>query len=232
MLEQQQVQLVDGLRELYGRLLKGESWPGRPLYETSGGHPLTNDILKRLALIRPFHDDTGHCKDCNESSNQIQQELVEIDASLTVKRASANAASEHCQALSPSPCDSIPITESISFDDLFVHNVPQTPTRSNCFSRQLPGVSPVSQATPAVSSTPIGAVSVHLSVYERPIWPGQFNMMDEPADFRDPTDEFDNFSSHCQTTKNDRIVIDRNDSMVPNWNGADNLDYFSFTQSA
>ena len=33
LLEQQQVQLVAGLRDLYTRLQNGQSWPGQPLRE-------------------------------------------------------------------------------------------------------------------------------------------------------------------------------------------------------
>merc|ERR1712029_1246389 len=51
MLEQQQSQLVAGLRELYSKLRDGQPWPGAPLREAHGGHPLTHDILERLELL-------------------------------------------------------------------------------------------------------------------------------------------------------------------------------------
>ena len=51
MLEQQQAQLVSGLREMYRRLQAGENWPGKPLKQSHGGFPLTHDILERLNVL-------------------------------------------------------------------------------------------------------------------------------------------------------------------------------------
>ncbi|KAI9680830.1 MAG: hypothetical protein M1817_004270 [Caeruleum heppii] len=51
MLEQQQVQLVVGLRELYQRTKNGAAWNGPPLADTENGHPLTHDILEGLGIL-------------------------------------------------------------------------------------------------------------------------------------------------------------------------------------
>ncbi|KAK7178195.1 hypothetical protein PSPO01_15761 [Paraphaeosphaeria sporulosa] len=61
MLEQQQTQLVAGLRELYGRLRNGQCWPGQPLCDAQSGHPLTHDILERLDLLHSSnHESSVH----------------------------------------------------------------------------------------------------------------------------------------------------------------------------
>jgi hypothetical protein len=60
MLEQQQAQLVSGLREMYRRLQAGESWPGKPLKESHGGSPLTHDILERLNVLHSADSSMSH----------------------------------------------------------------------------------------------------------------------------------------------------------------------------
>jgi len=50
MLEQQQSQLVAGLREMYTSLVKSGRWPGSSLKEHDG-FPLTHDILERLGVL-------------------------------------------------------------------------------------------------------------------------------------------------------------------------------------
>lgn len=60
MLEQQQSQLVSGLREMYRRLQAGENWPGKPLNESHGGFPLTHDILERLNVLHSTDSSMSH----------------------------------------------------------------------------------------------------------------------------------------------------------------------------
>lgn len=60
MLEQQQAQLVSGLREMYRRLQSGESWPGKPLKESHGGFPLTHDMLERLNVLHSLDYPISH----------------------------------------------------------------------------------------------------------------------------------------------------------------------------
>ena len=52
MLEQQQLQLVNGLQELYERLINNQGWEGAPLDTSNNGHPLTHDILERLGALK------------------------------------------------------------------------------------------------------------------------------------------------------------------------------------
>ena len=110
MLEQQQAQLVAGMRELYRRLRTGEGWPGPWLEESisvdgnSGGknkrnHPLTHDILKRLDLLYVRADENGsptgsvttfgalqHLKGFDEDCGRLQQRLIKQGAGLVTRR--------------------------------------------------------------------------------------------------------------------------------------------------
>ena len=52
MLEQQQLQLVNGLQELYDRLVNHKGWEGASLDCSNNGHPLTHDILERLGALK------------------------------------------------------------------------------------------------------------------------------------------------------------------------------------
>lgn len=51
MIQQQQIWLVHGLRELYRRTTEGEGWPGECLKTGPNGHPLTHDLLTRLGAL-------------------------------------------------------------------------------------------------------------------------------------------------------------------------------------
>ena len=51
MLEQQQLQLINGLQELYRMATTGQGWEGPLLIEHSGGRPLTHDILNSLGVL-------------------------------------------------------------------------------------------------------------------------------------------------------------------------------------
>lgn len=59
MLEQQQCQLVNGIRELYKGAIDNSCWSGAPLTVTATGHPLTHDILERIGALKvePFDED-------------------------------------------------------------------------------------------------------------------------------------------------------------------------------
>lgn len=73
MLENQNLQLVQGLQELYRRVQNGEGWTGAPLKETNGT-PLTNDILERLgALKQEGQADSAHFE---EDFEALQDRLL------------------------------------------------------------------------------------------------------------------------------------------------------------
>lgn len=70
MIQQQQIWLVHGLRELYRRTTEGEGWPGECLKTEPNGHPLTHDILTRLGAL-----DRTKGERFEDSPDAMQQEL-------------------------------------------------------------------------------------------------------------------------------------------------------------
>jgi hypothetical protein len=94
MLEQQQAQLVSGLKEMYQRLLKAAAWEGPSLDETSG-HPLTHDILASLNLLESKHDDSGEFEVFEDSCDKLQSRMVSEGANLSQRRGSLSSDSDH-----------------------------------------------------------------------------------------------------------------------------------------
>ncbi|KAL8729685.1 MAG: hypothetical protein Q9181_004915 [Wetmoreana brouardii] len=79
MLEQQQLQLVNGLREFYHREVDNGIWKGSPLQVSSTGHPLTHDILEALDALRLDGQLTP--ERFEEDTDVIQQKLLATGAS-------------------------------------------------------------------------------------------------------------------------------------------------------
>ena len=95
MLEQQQSQLVSGLKEMYHRLQKASAWEGPSLEETSG-QPLTHDILSALNLLTPKHDDSGETEAVfEEDCNKIQSRMLSNGSGFSHRRGSVSSDSEH-----------------------------------------------------------------------------------------------------------------------------------------
>ncbi|KAF2086254.1 hypothetical protein K490DRAFT_66802 [Saccharata proteae CBS 121410] len=138
MLEQQQTQLVSGLRELYRILQSGEGWPGSPLQDQQGGHPLTHDILERLGLLHPTGDAAVHFEGFEEDTTRMQQRLMdEIPAPLKIEHIrapSVSSESDHGHSSSPSS-----------------NGTPQTPTKPFQFTNPFPGDG-FQQTSPLISS--------------------------------------------------------------------------------
>jgi len=95
MLEQQQGQLVAGLRELYSRCLKKEGWLGAPLNEAQNGHPLTHDILERLDLLQTSSDGSPNYEEFEEDTQKLQMKLIRQGAQYANRRGSISSESEH-----------------------------------------------------------------------------------------------------------------------------------------
>ncbi|KAL5121079.1 Fluconazole resistance protein 1 [Pleosporales sp. CAS-2024a] len=232
MLEQQQTQLVSGLRELYSRLQKGESWPGQPLRESSGGHPLTHDILERLDLLHPSGDNSGHYDGFEEDCNQMQRKLLERGAPYTRRRRSESSESEHGHACSTSSHDSTPTAQSLAFNNPFARpNAPPTPPMDSPFPRQSQTVSPVKQESPMVSPTFTSPGALDPSALSHTAWMNDSMMMDEPVDFSKPIFAFDNFAGYDATMMMDTIAINSTDPMMPDWNNTNDLDFNYFVQN-
>jgi hypothetical protein len=230
MLEQQQTQLVAGLRELYTRLQRGESWPGQPLREASGGHPLTHDILERLDLLHSSNDNGSNYEGFEEDCNRMQQKLLERGAPFTRRRGSVSSDSEHGQTSSNSSYGGTPVTRSFAFDTPFVrNNAPPTPPMNSPFPRQSQMVTPVKQESPMVSSTFMNTGALDPSALSRTAWMNDAIMMDEPVDFSKPMYGYDSFG-YDQTMMLDTIAINPNDPMMPDWNSTSDLDFSNFIQ--
>ena len=88
MLEQQQHQLVAGLREMYRKLQAGEGWDGSALDTSSGGHPLTHDILEHLDLLQQSPDSPMHLDHFEEEPERLQELLIRNGAARVGRRAS------------------------------------------------------------------------------------------------------------------------------------------------
>jgi hypothetical protein len=236
MLEQQQTQLVAGLRELYSRLQKGESWPGQPLRESSGGHPLTHDILERLDLLHPSGDNhNSNYEGFEEDCSRMQQKLLERGAPFTHRRGSVSSDSEHGHASNNSPVsyEGTPTTRSFAFDNPFArHNAPPTPPMHSPFPRQSQIVSPpVKQESPMVSPTFMNSSAMNLPVMQQTPWMNDTMMMDEPVDFTKAMYGFDTLTGYDQSMMMDTITINPHDPMMPDWNSNADLDFNSFIQN-
>lgn len=122
MLEQQQAQLVSGLRELYRRLNAGEGWPGAPLAEQQGGHPLTHDILERLDLLQP-KEGSSQYEPFEEDFTRMEKRLrdeEEAQAGPALKRrGSIGSESDHAHASSPSSHGSPPTPPKMHWEPAF-----------------------------------------------------------------------------------------------------------------
>lgn len=94
MLEQQQSQLVSGLKEMYHRLQKVSAWEG-PSLDESSGQPLTHDILSALNLLESKHDDSGELEVFEEDCDKLQSRMVSEGASFVHRRGSISSDSDH-----------------------------------------------------------------------------------------------------------------------------------------
>ena len=109
MLEQQQSQLVIGLRELYRRTQTGQGWDGKPLADASNGHPLTHDILARLGALNTDMD--GARGSFQEDLQAMQRQLFQNGASAMHRDESEDSASECSQPYANDMSDDTPMFE-------------------------------------------------------------------------------------------------------------------------
>ncbi|KAL9118559.1 MAG: hypothetical protein Q9187_004894, partial [Circinaria calcarea] len=83
MLEQQQIQLVNGLHELYKRATASQGWDGPLLSDGGHGRPLTHDILDSLGVLH--HENINGCGNLEDDLDIMQHRLIR-DGSDSVKR--------------------------------------------------------------------------------------------------------------------------------------------------
>lgn len=232
MLEQQQTQLVAGLRELYSRLQRDESWPEQPLQESPDGYPLTHDILECLDLLHSSGENNNHYEGFEEDCGRMQQRLLGGGAPCTRRRAFVSSDSEHGHVSSNSSYNDIPTTKSFAFDSPFArNNAPPTPPMNSTFPRQSQVLSPMKQE-PTIASTPfMNASAMDPSALSRAPWMDDSMMVDEPVDFRKPIYPFDNFGANDQNMMVDPLSINQTNPMIPDWNVHSDLDFNSFIQN-
>jgi hypothetical protein len=228
MLEQQQSQLVAGLRELYTRMQKGQGWPGAPLREAQGGHPLTHDILERLDLLHPSADGSSNYEGFEEDCSRMQQKLLERGAPYTRRRGSMSSDSEHGHTSPSSSYSGTPTTKSMPYADPFSRpNAPPTPPMNSPFPRQSQLVSPVKQEVQMVSTTFMNTGALDPTALSRPTWQSEPMVMDEPLDFSRPMYGFDTYGNfEPNSMMLDPIVV--NDPTMSDWNNANELDFSTF----
>jgi hypothetical protein len=138
MLEQQQAQLVAGLRELYARMQNGQGWPGQPLPTSHGGHPLTHDILERLDVLHLQTEGGQYYEGFEEDCGRMQQKLLEQGARLTHRRGSISSNSDHDHTSSPSSNGDPPTSRPLNRipDPFALNNAPPTPPQLSPFPTQ------------------------------------------------------------------------------------------------
>jgi hypothetical protein len=116
MLEQQQSQLVAGVRTMYHKLVESEAWPGTPLHDQTEGHPLTHDILDRLNVLGMTGDSPAAGGETfEEDLETLQRQLLQRGAHFTSSgtHGSPSTDSEPGLAHSDSP-HSTPLMSSTS----------------------------------------------------------------------------------------------------------------------
>ncbi|KAL4907632.1 hypothetical protein BDW74DRAFT_147898 [Aspergillus multicolor] len=114
MLEQQQTWLVNGLQELYRRLLDGDGWQGEPLKCEPNGQPLTHDLLTQLGAL-----DTAKHERFEEHAEAMQQDLWKQNAGHMQRQDSSDTSSESAHS---------PILAAHFSDPFAARTLPQTPT--------------------------------------------------------------------------------------------------------
>ena len=153
MLEQQQTQLVNGLRELYQRSIEADNWMGAPLKTAPNGFPLTHDILERLGALKvestddyePFEDDFEALqqKAYGQEHEIMSPRSTNADSCPPSKRTSRNPQFLHNKSslptvqFPPTPPDQSPTEPSMAtFDAAFTADTPMNIDSVNLHTSQ------------------------------------------------------------------------------------------------
>ncbi|KAF2400084.1 hypothetical protein EJ06DRAFT_46166 [Trichodelitschia bisporula] len=136
MLEQQQYQLVEAVREMYRRLQSGEGWPGAPLQAAHGGSPLTHDILERLDLLHSNGDNPLQHEGFEENVDRLRERAARSIGTYQSRRYSISSESEPSLAFSDSIREGAPSESGMNFQEPFNLNAaPPTPPTDNSFTQ-------------------------------------------------------------------------------------------------
>jgi hypothetical protein len=209
MLEQQQSQLVSGLRELYRRLQTGESWPGKPLKNVAGGHPLTHDILERLDLLHSTNDTPIKHEGFEDDLSVLQQQCFATNGSSPMqRRKSISEESEPGLSSDSSHGISSP-ARAMSFADSFARKQsPTTPTMQDSPYLRASQISPrtkYEQHPYPVNGLPTIAQKRGfdpMQLLQNQTWQLQPSPLDQPMDI-------DMFSSSYTQTSFDNLLYNQ-----------------------
>jgi hypothetical protein len=142
MLEQQQSQLVSGLKEMYHRLQKASAWEG-PSLDESSGQPLTHDILSALNLLESKHDDSGEVEVFEEDCDKLQSRMVSEGANFVHRRGSISSDSDHSHHDRPKTASSrnqtpVQLKQSLFKDSFNFHSASPSPLTQSPIPRSKP----------------------------------------------------------------------------------------------
>ncbi|KAF1984144.1 hypothetical protein K402DRAFT_151002 [Aulographum hederae CBS 113979] len=234
MLEQQQGQLVSGLRELYKRLEAGETWPGPALADAHNGYPLTHDILERLDLLQSSGDGHSQFEGFEEDPMRMQRRLLDNGATYVHRRGSLDSDSEQGHASSPSSYGTPPSPQHSHFKEPFVMSgTPPTPTTADNspFGTQAHlATMNAAKMPPYVFPSTMQTGLNPNQIMQQQAWPTQTPAMDETADFIqqfDATMGYDVSYSQYNTTQ----PMTTNMNMM-DWNDPIDLDFKDFIQAS
>lgn len=212
-LERQQSQLVAGLRGLYRCLQNRQGWPGQPLEEVEGGHPLTHDILERLDLLHPSSSTSSICEDSVENLKRMQQKLLGIEMSL-VRSRDLDLGGSHAESCPP--LDEATTVESF-------------PIKAHLFPTQCQDVWLADRELPADWLTQANDVAPEASQISWKMLLNDMTMTDQQAGSSHPLNELADFEEFSQPAICDRVYSDNNPT--PDWNDIHHLDLSNLLQT-
>lgn len=135
MLEQQQAQLVQGLQEMYHRMLAAQQWQGPALSEATG-QPLTHDILSAMGLLEKKHDGSDETIPFEDDCEKLQARLLSDGAVLTKRRGSFSSDSDHSHRAHSSSHSTPVLSKPPLFKETFNFGTSPSPTSRSPASKQ------------------------------------------------------------------------------------------------
>ncbi|KAK5072331.1 Fluconazole resistance protein 1 [Exophiala xenobiotica] len=183
MLENQQVQLVQGLRELYRRVNSGEGWVGASLRETNG-LPLTHDILERLGALNLKQEGQTHSAQFEEDFLALQCRMIAAGAGYMQRSMSFDTDAEADQ----SPVFEPAVHDTSTFTNPFASHLPPTPPlgspRVSFVKANLPLKTHTNTSAPQVTQQSLwqtGSVEIESMDKESPSFDANMQAMNLPA---------------------------------------------------
>ena len=214
MLEQQQSQLVNGLQTLYGKMLRGQSWPGPPLQESSNGRPLTHDILEQLGVLDSNSTIGGG--NFEEDLGTLQQRLFASGAGFLRGR-SPDSDSDHSQSKATF---FEPLTQPNDMSNAFA--ISQTVTPPSSQSPVPTSVSPKLRAPTVQSRGDFQSCMNPGLLQQRQTWAGPPTLFQDPLELS-PYDMTAAFGcvKNGQSIRSMPVIDSMNNTAMPDWTEED-----------